>query len=78
MNDKINVKLTHKECDLIALALDSMMNRGALNDSDRSQLNALFVRFDTLSSEEERVTPKASKIHLVYDREANIFPLFPK
>lgn len=72
---EINVNLTDKECDLIALALDVLMSTKGMSPEDLKVLNELFCRFDTLS---EPTAPKVRGIHLVYDRDSNVRPLFPK
>lgn len=76
---EITVKLTEKQCDLIALALDSLLNGGKLNKEDSIEINELFCHFDALSEPEvPREYPKVTGIHLVWDRDSNIRPLFRK
>jgi len=70
------VELTGKQCDLIALALDSLLNAGHLNPADKEEINELFLKFDELSEPTLPAVPKTKGIHLVYDRDSNIRPLF--
>lgn len=79
MSDKIDLQLTFKQCELIALALDGLINSGNIKSHDRNELNELYLRFETLSSPEEaRTIPKILRPQLVYDRDANIRPLIPR
>lgn len=79
MND-IQVNLSREQCDIIALALDTLMSIRGLKEEVRSEVNMLFYRFDTLSDpvDETRTLPKVTGPQLVYDRDSNVRPLFPK
>lgn len=75
---ELTVTLTPKQCDLIALALDALLNSVGAKQEEAEMLNELFLRFDTLSEESIMSAPKPTGIHLVWDKESNIRPLFPK
>ena len=74
----IKITLTRKQCDLIALALDRLVNAGDLNPEDHSLSVELFTQFDALSDDELPTASPRKGIHLIYDRDSNIRPFFPK
>ncbi len=78
--DDIQVKLSREQCDIIALALDTLLSKDDLRTEYRKEVNSLFYRFDTLGEPvvEVRNTPKVTGPQLVYDRDSNVRPLFPK
>lgn len=76
---EIKVTLTEEQCDLIALALDTLISVGNVAPEKLEQLNELFWIFDTISEPDEPIgLPQVKGIHLVYDRDSNVRPLFPK
>jgi hypothetical protein len=85
---KIDISLTQSQCNLIAMALDMMQNstniaaiskRNSLSSTARADLIELFEIFDKNSDPlDKHVAPKVTGLQLVYDRDSNIRPLFPK
>lgn len=69
--ETIDLDLTHRQVELIALALDDMSN----SSKSPNKYNTLFEFFDNLA-ESEPVETKEVKLHLVYSRDSNIIP-FP-
>lgn len=82
MSNKFHLDLDQGQCELIALSLDALL--GTTSDPEkRKEIETLFMFFDTLVDplDEERDhphVPPRHKIHLIYDRDSNVFPLFRK
>lgn len=90
MNESLRFELSRRQCELLALSLDTML--GSLEDPNvKQEVETLFELFDMMvdpidqSEIELEPTPVVSrrpqqqaKIHLVLDRDSNILPFVRK